>query len=425
MHGASSAAGQIGVAEHVVVEAILGEKIGLEVAVVVQPVVGELLRAEHQDGFVAQLVVLDDRQRGEGFAQAHAVGQDATTVGLKLVDQAGSRVALEVEQLLPDQAVLVTGAVVGQYIFVHVFQELTEDVVEHQEGDPLRCILLVDRRYVVAEPRGYILKLLRVAPDLLEQTEEHASVGRLIETRDDVRERVAFLVTKVDSGKPLNRHKDGVTRRCARTYKGLHRSLATVGAERGFAAYPVSTLFGDSLLRELILQLDFKFAARQAALALSLGDMELTLLFFDLVAGLVGHKGWRGEDEFKGVDALQFPLQRHVGVDRKARSGDLQLRARLERTFEIFTKQGVDVVDQFHEASSLVRAGWIIPNQRENDVSGAAGTTPDEYPMAASQSAQEFLLSMRSVRPEKRSVELSLEGAFQPPLTIKDIWFNR
>ena len=133
----SARAAQVGVAEHVVVEAISGEEVGLEVAVVVQPVVGKLLRAEHQDGLVAQFVILDHGQRGEGFAEADAVGEDAAVVGFQLVDQAGRGIALEVEQLLPDQAVQIAGAVVGQNILVHVFEEFLEDVVEHQEVDAL------------------------------------------------------------------------------------------------------------------------------------------------------------------------------------------------------------------------------------------------------------------------------------------------
>ena len=44
---------QVGVAEHVVVEAVANEGVGLEVAVVGQPVVGQLLGAQHQHGAVA------------------------------------------------------------------------------------------------------------------------------------------------------------------------------------------------------------------------------------------------------------------------------------------------------------------------------------------------------------------------------------
>ena len=90
-------------AKDVVVEAVLGEDVGLEVAVVVEPVVGQLLGAQHQDGLVPQLVVLDHGQRREGLAQAHAVGQDAAAVGFQLVDDACGRVPLVVEELLPDR----------------------------------------------------------------------------------------------------------------------------------------------------------------------------------------------------------------------------------------------------------------------------------------------------------------------------------
>ncbi|MCY1308086.1 hypothetical protein D9M70_580690 [compost metagenome] len=100
-------------AQHVVGKAILGEDVGLEILVIGQPVVGQLLWAEHQYGLVAQLVVLDDSQRSERFTQTHAIGEDAAVVGFQLVDQAGGCVALEVEQLVPDHCVLIASTVVG------------------------------------------------------------------------------------------------------------------------------------------------------------------------------------------------------------------------------------------------------------------------------------------------------------------------
>jgi hypothetical protein len=336
------------VAEHVVVEAIPGEEVGLEVAVVVQPVVGKLLRAEHQDGLVAQLVILDHRQRGEGFAKANAVGEDAAVIGFQLVDQASGGIALEVEQLLPDQAVQIAGAVVGENILVHVFEEFLEYVVEHQEVDALWRILLIDRGNVLAQARGHVFQFVRIIPYLLEQAEEHAGMGRLVEAGDDVRERIAFLVAQIDGGKALQRHVDGVAGRGPNPGKGLHRRLTTVGAEDGLATYPVGALPRDCFLGELVLQLDLELAAGEAALALGLGDMELALLLLHRVARLVGHEGRRGEDELQGLDVLQFLLQRHIGVDREARGRNLQLRARLEGAFEVFTQQAVDVVDQAH-----------------------------------------------------------------------------
>ena len=115
---------QVGVAEHVVVEAVLGEDVRREVRVVVRPVVRELLRGKHEHGLVAQLVVLDDRQRGERLPEADAVGEDAAVVGLQLVDDAGGGVALEVVELLPDRGVLVAGQVVGQDVLADVVEEL-------------------------------------------------------------------------------------------------------------------------------------------------------------------------------------------------------------------------------------------------------------------------------------------------------------
>ena len=42
-----------------------------------------------------------------------------------------------IEELVPDQRVLIAGAVVRQDVFIDVVEELVEDVVEHQEVDAL------------------------------------------------------------------------------------------------------------------------------------------------------------------------------------------------------------------------------------------------------------------------------------------------
>ena len=143
-------------AEHVVTEAVLVEDVGLGIAAIGLPVVGELLGAEHQNRLVAKLVVLDDRESGEGFSEADAIGQDAAVVGLQLVDQARGGIALEVEELLPDQGVLIARSIVGEHVFIDVFQELPKDVVEHQEVDALGRVLLVHGRNVIAEPCRHV-----------------------------------------------------------------------------------------------------------------------------------------------------------------------------------------------------------------------------------------------------------------------------
>ncbi len=81
--------------EHIVIQAILGQNIGREVLVVGMPVVGQLFGAEHQHGFVAQLIIFDDGKGSECFAEANAVGQNAAVVRLELVDQAEDRILLK------------------------------------------------------------------------------------------------------------------------------------------------------------------------------------------------------------------------------------------------------------------------------------------------------------------------------------------
>ena len=165
----AAVAQQISVAEHVVAETVLDQRVVLQVPFVGDPVVGQLLRAQDQHGSIAQLVVLDDRQGGERLAEADAVGQDATVVGLQLVDDAGRRVPLEVVELLPDDAVLVAGALVWKNILADVFEELAEDAEQHQEVNALRGVLLVDRSDMVADQIRYVRDLVGVFPNLIEE----------------------------------------------------------------------------------------------------------------------------------------------------------------------------------------------------------------------------------------------------------------
>ncbi|MEG7524149.1 MAG: hypothetical protein M3H12_13775 [Chromatiales bacterium] len=53
--------------------------------------------------------------------------------------------------------------------------------------------------------------------------------------------------------------------------------------------------------------------------------MELTALFGDSIADLIGNEGWCGEDELQGIDLFQLILEGLIGVDGKAGGGDLKL----------------------------------------------------------------------------------------------------
>ncbi|MCY1354403.1 hypothetical protein D9M69_407790 [compost metagenome] len=140
---AATVTGQVCVREHGIGEAIFEE--GVEFAVVLgeidRPVVAQLLGAEHQYAVVAQFVVLDDRQRRVGFAQAHAVGQDAAVVLVDLVDGAFDAIFLEVEQSLPDVSVDDGGLVEQRGVGFLPGQEALEDVVERLKVDELRRMI--------------------------------------------------------------------------------------------------------------------------------------------------------------------------------------------------------------------------------------------------------------------------------------------
>ena len=96
----------------IVGKAILDEDVGFKVAVVVEPVVGKLLRAEHKDRPVTQLVVFDDCKGRKSFAQADTVGKNAAAVSLQLIDDPGRSISLKIEQFLPDEALLISSAVI-------------------------------------------------------------------------------------------------------------------------------------------------------------------------------------------------------------------------------------------------------------------------------------------------------------------------
>ena len=131
----AAVAGEVGVVEHVVVEAVGGQEVAAVVGLVERPVVAQALGHQHQHAVVAQLVVLDDGQGLEGLAEAHAVGDDAAAEALQLVDGADHAVPLELEELLPDDGVADAGGGLDDALFVQLSSPLPEEVVQHQRVD--------------------------------------------------------------------------------------------------------------------------------------------------------------------------------------------------------------------------------------------------------------------------------------------------
>ena len=89
-------AAEVTMEENVITQAVSHQRIVLVVGLEGVPVVIELLWTKHKHGFVAVLVILDDRKCGEGFAETNGVGKDAAIILFEFVDDGKSSIALEV-----------------------------------------------------------------------------------------------------------------------------------------------------------------------------------------------------------------------------------------------------------------------------------------------------------------------------------------
>src|SRR3546814_7080354 len=90
-----------------------------------------LVRSEHQNAVVAQLVVFDDGQGLEGFAETDAIGDYAADDALQLVDSADDAIPLKLEQLVPDGRVADARSGLDNPLIVQLVAQIPEKLVEH------------------------------------------------------------------------------------------------------------------------------------------------------------------------------------------------------------------------------------------------------------------------------------------------------
>ena len=77
-------AGKVGVIENVITQPVRRNGIVDIVAFVCIPVLRQLFRAENKNGFVAVLIILDDRERSKSFAKTDAISKNTAVEFLKL-----------------------------------------------------------------------------------------------------------------------------------------------------------------------------------------------------------------------------------------------------------------------------------------------------------------------------------------------------
>src|SRR3546814_9904872 len=80
----TAVARQVGMVQHVIIEAVACQDVAAIIGLVERPVVAQPLGTEHQNAVVAQLVVFDDGQGLEGFAETDAIGDYAAADALQL-----------------------------------------------------------------------------------------------------------------------------------------------------------------------------------------------------------------------------------------------------------------------------------------------------------------------------------------------------
>jgi len=142
--GGAVVARQVGMIQHIVPQAVLGNGIVGQVAAEGDPVIAQFLGTEYQHRLVPVLVVLYYRQGGECFAESHTVGQDTAIELLQLVDDGQGGILLEVVELVPYLTRFEAGGLVGQHILRKIFQKLIKDIVEGDEIDILRGIFTIN-----------------------------------------------------------------------------------------------------------------------------------------------------------------------------------------------------------------------------------------------------------------------------------------
>ena len=151
--------------KHVIIEAVASQQIALVVDGIERPVITQFFGAEHQHPVITQFVILDDGKSLKRLAQPHTIRNDAAVVALKFVDGTEHSIALEFIELVPDQGVFEAGLAADDFFFVYVLQEILEDVVEGEEVNELRRLILEQVFQVRQQQLLGVLNGCRIAPD--------------------------------------------------------------------------------------------------------------------------------------------------------------------------------------------------------------------------------------------------------------------
>ena len=158
---------------------------------------------------------------------------------------------------LPDLAVFESRRFVWKHIFGDIIKKLAEDVVQHEEVDEIRRILLICGSDVFNHDVRDVLQLFAVAPQLIKEIQEVAPILICFHPRNRIVGVIAALAADSNRGELCDGHIGGLVY----VHKAHHVFLRDVGFEYCFTTHPVRALLCDGALRQLIAKLDFKIRA--------------------------------------------------------------------------------------------------------------------------------------------------------------------
>ena len=164
--------------QHIVTQAVARYRVVDIVATIGNPIIVQLLRAQHKNGLISVLLVFDNGQCCEGLTQTDGIGKDTAIKLLQLVDDSEASILLEVIEFIPYNAILETRSLIRQHIFGDILQELVEDVVQGYEVDEVGSILLIDGADVVNDGVCNIFETFRVVPQLVETSNKAIGIRR-------------------------------------------------------------------------------------------------------------------------------------------------------------------------------------------------------------------------------------------------------
>ena len=176
-----------------------------------RPVFPQFPRAKHQNPFIPQLKILDNRQGRISLPQPHAVGQNAAAMRPQLGDDAARAVFLKLVKRVPNPRISEPG---GNQILVarpHRLNILAEQLVQRLVIHPFRRIIPTNARQRVTHPLLDILRAPAVVPQAVEPFPQLRQRRRIVHRQVDFQIGVAApaqpaprkIGTAHDAGAPV------------------------------------------------------------------------------------------------------------------------------------------------------------------------------------------------------------------------------